>query len=110
MRLYSSPTYGQTTYTEAEKLHNLRSQFFIESTTTLQELNLKKEKFESEIEEEVKALDDFKNQFPDIQFKIEQLIGIKVKRINSLTIKVRAINSLIVYFFKYKINYISYNY
>ena len=38
--------YGQTTYTEAENLHDLRSQFCIESTSTLQELNLKKEEFE----------------------------------------------------------------
>ena len=93
--------YGQTTYTEAENLHDLRSQFCIESTSTLQELNLKKEESEGEItalEEEIEALNDFKSLFPDIQFKIEQLISIKVKRINSLTIKVRAINSLIEYF------------
>ena len=93
--------YGQTTYTEAENLHDLRSQFCIESTSTLQELNLKKEEFECEItslKEEIEALNDFKSLFPDIQFKIEQLISIKVKRINSLTIKVRAINSLIEYF------------
>ena len=31
--------YGQTTYTETENLHDLRSQFCIESTSTLQELN-----------------------------------------------------------------------
>ncbi len=93
--------YGQTTYTEAENLHDLRSQFCIESTSTLQELNLKKEEFECEItslKEEIEALNDLKSLFPDIQFKIEQLISIKVKRINSLTIKVRAINSLIEYF------------
>ncbi len=93
--------YGQTTYTEAENLHDLRSQFCIESTSTLQELDLKKEEFECEItslKEEIEALNDLKSLFPDIQFKIEQLISIKVKRINSLTIKVRAINSLIEYF------------
>lgn len=46
----------------------------------LQELNLKKEEFESEItalEEEIDALHDFKGQFPDIQFKIEQLKHLK---------------------------------
>ncbi|MCB8768863.1 hypothetical protein [Acinetobacter soli] len=66
--------FGQTSYTETENLHDLRSQFCIESKTTLQELNLKKEEFESEItklEEEVEALEDLKEQFPDIQFKIE---------------------------------------
>ena len=41
--------YGQTTYTEAENLHDLRSQFCIESISTLQELKLKKEEFEGEI-------------------------------------------------------------
>ncbi|RLZ09662.1 hypothetical protein EAH57_06615 [Acinetobacter sp. 2JN-4] len=92
--------YGQTTYTETEYLHDLRSQFFIESTTSLQELNFKKEEFECEItklEEEVEALEDLKEQFPDIQFKIEQLRQIKSKEINSLKIKIRAINSLINY-------------
>lgn len=93
--------YGQTTYTETQYLHDLRSQFCIESTTTLQELNLKKEEFKSEItdlEEEVEALEDLKNQFPDIQFKIEQLRQIKIKIILSLNTKIKAINSLIQYF------------
>ncbi|MCL6239928.1 hypothetical protein [Acinetobacter amyesii] len=93
--------YGQTTYTEAENLHDLRSQFCIESTSTLQELNLKKEEFEGEIialEEEIEALHDLKGQFPDIQFKIEQLKQLKIKEYNNLKSKVRAINSLIEYF------------
>ncbi|QPF39127.1 hypothetical protein H0S58_06535 [Acinetobacter sp. TTH0-4] len=93
--------YGQTTYTETENLHDLRSQFCIESTSTLQELNLKKEEFESEInalEEEFEALEDLKYQFPDIQFKIEQLKQIKIKEYNNFKSKVRAINSLIEYF------------
>ncbi|MER8074679.1 hypothetical protein [Acinetobacter pittii] len=92
--------YGQTTYTEAENLHDLRSQFCTESTSTLQELNLKKEELECEItalKEEVKALEDLKGQFPDIQFKIEQLRQMKSKEINSLKIKIKAINSLINY-------------
>ncbi len=92
--------YGQTTYTEAENLHDLRSQFCIESTSTLQELNLKKEEFESEnklLEEEVKALEDLKNQFPDIQFKIEQLRQTKIQDYELLKIKIRAISSLIDY-------------
>ena len=93
--------YGQMTYTETEYLHDLRSQFCIESTTTLQELNLKKEEFEIEItklEEEVEALEDLKEQFPDIQFKIEQLKHIKIKEVNGLKSKNRAINSLFQYF------------
>lgn len=92
--------YGQTTYTEAENLHDLRSQFCIESTTTLQELNLKKEEFESEIiklEEEVEALEDLKGQFPDIQFKIEQLRQTKIHNYELLKIKIRAISSIIDY-------------
>lgn len=92
--------YGQTTYTETQNLHDLRSHFCIESTSTLQELNLKKEGFESEIselKEEIEALHDFKRQFPDIQFKIEQLRQTKIRDYELLKIKIRAINSLIVY-------------
>ncbi|WP_171497828.1 hypothetical protein [Acinetobacter guillouiae] len=92
--------YGQTTYTEAENLHDLRTQFCIESTSTLQELNLKKEEFESEItelEEEIEVLHDLKGQFPDIQFKIEQLRQTKIHDYELLKIKIRAINSLIDY-------------
>ncbi|GAA5558337.1 hypothetical protein Asch01_03093 [Acinetobacter schindleri] len=92
--------YGQTTYTETEYLHDLRSQFCIESKSTLQVLDLKKEEFESEItalEEEIEALHDLKGQFPDIQFKIEQLRQMKSKEINSFKIKIKAINSLINY-------------
>lgn len=92
--------FGQTTYTETENLHDLRSQFCIESTSTFQELNLKKEEFESEItalEEEIEALNDLKVQFLDIQFKIEQLIQIKIKDMNNLKLKIKAIDSLIQY-------------
>lgn len=92
--------YGQTTYTETEHLNDLRSQFCIESTTTLQELNLKKEEFESEItalEEEIEALHDLKGQFPDIQFKIEQVKAIKSREISNFQIKVNAMKSLIVF-------------
>ncbi|WP_333661916.1 hypothetical protein [Acinetobacter sp.] len=92
--------YGQTTYTETENLHDLRSQFCIESKSIIQELNLKKEEFECEItalKEEVEALHDFKGQFPDIQFKIEQLRQTKIHDYELLKIKIRAINSLIDY-------------
>lgn len=92
--------YGQTTYTEAENLHDLRSQFCIESTSTLQELNLKKEEFECEItalKEEVKALEGLKGQFPDIQFKIEQVKVIKSREISNFQVKVNAMNSLRVF-------------
>ena len=92
--------YGQTTYTETQNLHDLRSQFCIESTSTLQELNLKKEEFEGEIialEEEIEALHDLKGQFPDIQFKIEQLRQTKIHNYELLKIKIRAITSLINY-------------
>lgn len=92
--------YGQTTYTEAENLHDLRSQFCIESTSTLQELNLKKEEFEGEIialEAEIEALHDLKGQFPDIQFKIEQVKAIKSREISNFQVKVNAMKSLIVF-------------
>jgi len=92
--------YGQTTYTEAENLHDLRSQFCIESTSTLHELNLKKEEFVCEItalEEEIEALNDLKSLFPDIQFKIEQLKQRKLDEIKSLKSNTRAIISIIEY-------------
>lgn len=92
--------YGQTTYTETENLHDLRSQFCIESTTTLQQLNLKKQEFESKVsklEEEVQALEDLKEQFPDIQIKIEQLKQVKIKEIKNLKTKIRAIVELTEY-------------
>jgi len=92
--------YGQTTYTEAENLHDLRSQFCIESISTLQELKLKKEEFEGEItalKEEIEALHDLKREFPDIQFKIEQLKQIKIKEIKNLKTKIRAIDELTEY-------------
>ncbi|MEQ1320029.1 hypothetical protein [Acinetobacter guillouiae] len=56
--------------------------------------------FESEItalEEEIEALHDLKGQFPDIQFKIEQLRQIKIKELNKLKLKIKAMNSLINY-------------
>lgn len=92
--------YGQTTYTETENLHDLRSQFCVESASTLQELSLKKEEVESEIialEEEIEALHDLKEQFPDIQFKIEQLRQIKIKDTKKLKSMLRAINKLDLY-------------
>jgi len=95
--------YRETTYTEVEKLHDLRSEFCVESTSTLHELNLKKEEFENEInklEEEIQALEGLKKQFPDIQFKIEQLKQTKVCSCNFLKIRITAVNSLIDYLFK----------
>jgi predicted transcriptional regulator len=95
--------YRETTYTEVEKLHDLRSQFCVESTSTLHELNLKKEEFEKEInklEEEIQALESLKEQFPDIQFKIEQLKQTKVCNCNFLKIRITAVISLIDYLFK----------
>ncbi|CAM4142083.1 hypothetical protein F901_02886 [Acinetobacter dispersus] len=92
--------YGQTTYTETESLHDLRSQFCIESTSTFQELNLKKEELECEItalKEEIEALHDLKGQFPDIQFKIEQVKAIKNREISNFQKKLNAMKSLIVF-------------
>lgn len=94
--------FGQKTYTEVERLDELRSQFCVESTSTLHELNLKKEEFENEInklEEEIQALEGLKEQFPDIQFKIEQLKQTKVCRCNFLKIRITAVSSLIDYLF-----------
>ncbi|WP_171503304.1 hypothetical protein [Acinetobacter sp. 8I-beige] len=90
--------HGQKIYTEADKLHDLRAEFCIESTSTIQELNLIKNEFEKEItnlEEEISALENLKGQFTDLQFKIEQLKQIKIKEIKSLQSQTRAIISII---------------
>ncbi|WP_046206239.1 hypothetical protein [Acinetobacter radioresistens] len=90
--------YGQTTYTEAKKLNDSQAQFCIESKSTLYELNSKKEEFKSKVislEEEIEALEELKRQFPNIQFKIEQLYELKVKEIKLLHSKLRAIVSVI---------------
>ncbi|MBJ8453543.1 PadR family transcriptional regulator [Acinetobacter bereziniae] len=92
--------HGQTTYTETENLHDLRSQFCFESKSTLQVLNLKKEELESEIialEEEIDALEDLKKQFPDIQFRIEQLKQVKFKDIYQIKIKIKALKAVVDY-------------
>lgn len=92
--------YGQTTYTETEYLHDLRSQFCIESTTALQKLNFKKEEFECEItklQEEIEAFEDLKEQFPDLQFKIEQVKAIKSRELSNFQTKVNAMKSLIIF-------------
>lgn len=94
--------FGQTTYTEVAKLQDLRSKFRTESTPMLQELNLKKKEFENEIidlKEEIDALEDLKQQFPDIQFKIEQLRQMKIYHWNHSKTKIKAINSLIDFLF-----------
>ncbi|MEO3358344.1 hypothetical protein [Acinetobacter haemolyticus] len=94
--------FGQTTYTEVEKLQDLRAQFSTESTSMLQELNLKRKEFENEIaylKEEIDALEDLKDQFPAIKFKIDQLKEMKIYHWNYSKIKIRAINSLIDFLF-----------
>ncbi|WP_180102111.1 hypothetical protein [Acinetobacter sp. YH12126] len=94
--------YGQKTYTESENLHTLRSKFCIESKLSLQRLTQKKKQFENKViylGDEIIALEELKEQFPDIQFKIEQLRQIKIGEINNLKVKIRAIESLIEYFF-----------
>ena len=61
---------------------------------------MKKEEFEGEItalKEDIEALHDLKREFPDIQFKIEQLKQIKIKEIKNLKTKIRAIDELTEY-------------
>ena len=52
---------------------------------------------QSPLEEEIEALQDLKSQFPDIQFKIEQLKQIKIQETIGLKSKVRAVDSLAKY-------------
>jgi len=90
--------YNLIKYNENNKLKEFRSAFCFSSLTIL------KLKFESELiylEEEIDVLEELKDQFPDIQTKIEQLIDLKIHRIKYLDIKVRAIVSLINYLSKF---------
>jgi DNA-binding PadR family transcriptional regulator len=92
--------YGQKTYSELEKLQMLRLQYGREPSSTVLALNLKKEKFESELfvlEEEVDALEELKDYFPEIQFKIEQLKQLKMEERRKSESKAKAIDSLLNY-------------
>jgi len=91
-------------YNENNKLKEFRSAFCFSSLTILKKVSSEKLKFESELiylEEEIDVLEELKDQFPDIQTKIEQLIDLKIHRIKYLDIKVRAIVSLINYLSKF---------
>lgn len=69
--------YNLTKYNENNKLHNFRSSFCLGSLTILKKISTEKLKSESELiklEEEINALEELKDQFPDIQLKIEELI------------------------------------
>ncbi len=95
--------YNLTKYNENNKLQEFRSSFCFGSLTILKKISTEKLKFESELiklEEEITALEELKDQFSDIQTKIEQLIHLKIHRIKYLEIKVRAIVSLINYLSK----------
>jgi len=92
--------YNLTKYNENNKLHNFRSSFCLGSLTILKKISTEKLKSESELiklEEEINALEELKDQFPDIQLKIEELIQLQVQRIKELEINIRAIISLMDY-------------
>lgn len=95
--------YNLTKYNENNKLHEFRSSFCFGSLTIFKKISTEKLKSESELiklEEEINALKELKDQFPDIQVKIEQLIYLKIHRIKDLEIKVRTMVSLINYLSK----------
>jgi hypothetical protein len=95
--------YNLTKYNENNKLQEFRSMFCFGSLTLLKKISSEKLKCESELinlEEEIDVLEELKDQFPDIQTKIEQLIYLKIHRIKYLEIKVRTIVSLINYLSK----------
>ncbi|WP_180182415.1 MULTISPECIES: hypothetical protein [Acinetobacter] len=100
---FEKSKYNLTKYNENNKLQEFRSAFCFGSLTILKKISSEKLKFESELiylEEEIDVLEELKDQFPDIQTKIEQLIDLKIHRIKCLEIKVRAIISLINYLSK----------
>ncbi|MCG5266903.1 hypothetical protein MCL27_17930 [Acinetobacter pittii] len=97
---FDKSRYGQTTYSEAVKLHDLRSQFCVKSISSIKELNDKREEFKcksNELEEEINALEELKDQFSNLHFKIEQLQILKTKKIYKLRSKINAIKSLLAF-------------
>lgn len=65
-----------TTYSETDEMMNLRDQFCIEPNDTIDKLIDEQKQLKLEIlnlSNEIEIYDELKNNYPDLQFKIEQL-------------------------------------
>lgn len=104
---YSESGYAYTIYNETLRMSDFRTNYCIESTSSIHRLQLKKKSFSDHlnfISEEITAYDDLKVSFPELQQEINELIQLKKNKILKLQAKQRAIDSLL----KYISNKISY--
>lgn len=93
--------FSYTTYSETSRMQIFRNEFHPNVDLSLIDLKTKMHEFEQScrlIIGEVNALDELKEIFPSLQFKIEQLKFLKTNEIQNYEQKIRAINSLIDYF------------
>lgn len=89
-----------TTYSETEEMMNLRGQLCIEPNETIKKLAQEQEQLELEIcnlSNEIDVYDELKQNYPDLQFRIEQLRENKNRHLSYLKNKYNALNSLIKY-------------
>lgn len=104
---YSENGYAYTIYNETLRMSDFRTNYCIESTSSIHRLQLKKKSFSDHLNfilEEITAYEDLKFSFPELQQEINELIQLKNNKILKLQAKQRAIDSLL----KYISNKISY--
>lgn len=104
---YSESGYAYTIYNETLRMSDFRTNYCIESTSSIHRLQLKKKSFSDHLNfilEEITAYEDLKVSFPELQQEINELIQLKKNKILKLETKQRAIDSLL----KYISNKISY--
>ena len=89
-----------TTYTETDEIMSLREKFCIEPNETIDKLINEKKQLELEIlslSNEIDTYNELKINYPDLQFKIEQLKIIQNRKLDYLKNKINALVSLIDY-------------
>lgn len=89
-----------TTYSETAEMMNLRDKFCIEPNDTIDKLINEQKQLKLEIlnlSNEIEIYDELKNNYPDLQFKIEQLKENRKKQVNYFKNKYNALCSLIEY-------------
>lgn len=88
------------TFSETEKLRDIRNIGINEVDKTVQDLLRKKAEFNVQLEElmgDVKALETLKDSYPSIKIKIEEVICLKARELIQLGAKIKAIESVVNY-------------
>lgn len=92
-----------TTYSETEEMMNLRNQLCAEPSETIDKLAREQEQLELEIcnlSNEIDIYDELKQNYPDLQFRIEQLKMNQNNHLNYLKNRLKALASLSEYISK----------